>query len=240
MTLFSYIILFIFSFTVTLNVLNVSYKFSCHKCLFWFLFFCCEDHFYRWRSGIWSMKLHVCSKGDFLTELHQSTDWCPFIPRYRASSSSSDLSGSHAAFLWTVSHRLGVGVVGPEVEGHGTDDPQLRRHLLHPPEPPLLLRICELHHQAGRGALRTRGQSKPPRLFTAELQIWIWEVQVFIQSLCGCKNANLWLFRTGLPNFFLWGAHDCFLLWWGAGSVWGLTEKGQRSQPESHSWTGFK
>ena len=53
-----------------------------------------------------------------------------------------------------VPHGLCVGVVRPEVQGHGTDDTQLRGHLLHPPEPSLLLRIGKLNHQAGRGALR--------------------------------------------------------------------------------------
>jgi len=38
-----------------------------------------------------------------------------------------------------LTHSMCVSVVGPEVQGHGTDDSQLRGHLLHPPEPSLLL-----------------------------------------------------------------------------------------------------
>lgn len=45
-------------------------------------------------------------------------------------------------------YSLCVGIVGSEVQGHGADDPQLRGHLLHPPEASLLLRVGELHHQA--------------------------------------------------------------------------------------------
>lgn len=55
-------------------------------------------------------------------------------------------------------HGLRVGVVGPEVQGHGTDDSKLGGHLLHPSEPSLFLRICKLYHQAGRGALRRKRQ----------------------------------------------------------------------------------
>lgn len=51
-------------------------------------------------------------------------------------------------------HSLCVGIVGSEVQGHGADDPQLRGHLLHPPEASLLLRVGELHNQARRGSLR--------------------------------------------------------------------------------------
>lgn len=59
-----------------------------------------------------------------------------------------------------VAHGLCVGVVSPKVQGHGTDDPQLRGHLLHPPQSPLLLRIGKLDHQAGRGALRGSHKKK--------------------------------------------------------------------------------
>lgn len=58
-----------------------------------------------------------------------------------------------------ITHCLCVGIVGPEVQGHGTDDSQLRGHLLHPPEPSLLLCVSKLHHQAGRGTLRTKHTS---------------------------------------------------------------------------------
>lgn len=55
-----------------------------------------------------------------------------------------------------ITHSLCVGIVCPEVQGHWTDDSQLRGHLLHPPEPSLLLCIGKLHHEAGRGALRRK------------------------------------------------------------------------------------
>lgn len=42
--------------------------------------------------------------------------------------------------------RLRVGVVGREVEGHRAEDAELGGHLLHPPQSPLLLCVCKLHH----------------------------------------------------------------------------------------------
>lgn len=48
---------------------------------------------------------------------------------------------------------LCVGIVGGEVEGHGAKDAKLRGHLLHPPQPSLLLCVCKLHHQTGRRSL---------------------------------------------------------------------------------------
>lgn len=51
-------------------------------------------------------------------------------------------------------YSLRVGIVGSEMQSHGTDDPQLRGHLLHPPEASLLLRVGKLHYQARRGSLR--------------------------------------------------------------------------------------
>lgn len=50
--------------------------------------------------------------------------------------------------------RLRVGIVGGEIEGHGAEDAELGGHLLHPPQPPLLLCVCKLHHQTGRRPLR--------------------------------------------------------------------------------------
>lgn len=44
---------------------------------------------------------------------------------------------------------LRVGIVGGEVEGHGAEDAELGGHLLHPPQPPLLLCVSKLHHQTG-------------------------------------------------------------------------------------------
>lgn len=52
-------------------------------------------------------------------------------------------------------HGLSVGAVGSELEGDGAEHAQLGGHLLHPAETSLLLRVSELHHQAGRGTLRT-------------------------------------------------------------------------------------
>lgn len=54
----------------------------------------------------------------------------------------------------TNAYRLRVGPVGAELDGHGVEDAQLPRHLMHPPQGPLLIRVCKLHHQAGRGTLR--------------------------------------------------------------------------------------
>lgn len=51
------------------------------------------------------------------------------------------------------SYRLRIGPVGAKLDGHGVEDAQLPRHLMHPPQGPLLIRVCKLHHQAGRGAL---------------------------------------------------------------------------------------
>lgn len=75
------------------------------------------------------------------------------------------LPGIHTPWHWcflgppkppgcTSSYRLRVGPVGTELDGHGVEDAQLPCHLMHPPQGPLLIRVCKLHHQAGRGALR--------------------------------------------------------------------------------------
>jgi len=58
------------------------------------------------------------------------------------------------------SYRLRIGPVGTKLDGHGVEDAQLPRHLMHPPQGPLLIRVRKLHHQAGRGTLgqgRRRG-----------------------------------------------------------------------------------
>lgn len=47
-----------------------------------------------------------------------------------------------------------VGAVGPELDGHGTEDAELAGHLVHPPQSSLLIRVCKLDHQAGRGPLQ--------------------------------------------------------------------------------------
>lgn len=47
-----------------------------------------------------------------------------------------------------------VGAVGPELDGHGTEDTELAGHLVHPPQSSLLIRVCKLDHQTGRGPLQ--------------------------------------------------------------------------------------
>lgn len=49
--------------------------------------------------------------------------------------------------------RLCVGIVGREVESHGAEDAELGGHLLHPPQSPLLLCVCKLHHKTRRSSL---------------------------------------------------------------------------------------
>lgn len=49
----------------------------------------------------------------------------------------------------TSSYRLRIGPVGAELDGHGVEDAQLPRHLMHPPQGPLLICVRKLHHQAG-------------------------------------------------------------------------------------------
>ena len=56
---------------------------------------------------------------------------------------------AHGLSVGIVAHGLSVGVVGPEVEAHGADDPQLGGHLLHAADASLLLRVSKLHHQTG-------------------------------------------------------------------------------------------
>lgn len=48
---------------------------------------------------------------------------------------------------------LRVGIVGWEVESHGAEDAELGGHLLHPPQSPLLLCVCKLHHKTRRSSL---------------------------------------------------------------------------------------
>ena len=42
-----------------------------------------------------------------------------------------------------------VGAIGPKLDGHGAEDAELARHLMHPTQGPLLVRVGKLHHQAG-------------------------------------------------------------------------------------------
>lgn len=46
-----------------------------------------------------------------------------------------------------------VGAIGPKLDGHGAEDAELARHLMHPTQGPLLVRVGKLHHQAGGRAL---------------------------------------------------------------------------------------
>lgn len=58
---------------------------------------------------------------------------------------------------------LSVGSVGSELQGHGVEDAHLTGHLLHAADGALLVRVCELHHQAGRGSLHP---SRHPHIHT--------------------------------------------------------------------------
>lgn len=46
-----------------------------------------------------------------------------------------------------------VGAIGPKLDGHGTEDAELARHLVHPTQGPLLIGVRKLDHQTGRGTL---------------------------------------------------------------------------------------
>lgn len=50
-------------------------------------------------------------------------------------------------------YRGGIGSAGPERQRRGVEGAQLACHLLHPPQCALAVRICQLDHEAGRGAL---------------------------------------------------------------------------------------
>lgn len=42
-----------------------------------------------------------------------------------------------------------VGAIGPKLDGHGTENAELARHLVHSAQGPFLIGVCELHHQTG-------------------------------------------------------------------------------------------
>lgn len=46
-------------------------------------------------------------------------------------------------------YSMRVGAIGPKLDGHGTEDAKLARHLVHPAQGPLLIRVCKLDHQTG-------------------------------------------------------------------------------------------
>lgn len=56
---------------------------------------------------------------------------------------------------------LSVGAVGPEGDGHGVEHAHLASHLLHPPHRALLVSVCELDHQTGRGSLQPGRHVRP-------------------------------------------------------------------------------
>lgn len=47
-----------------------------------------------------------------------------------------------------------VGAIGPKLDGHGTEDAELARHLVHPTQSSLFICVCKLDHQTGRGTLQ--------------------------------------------------------------------------------------
>lgn len=51
-------------------------------------------------------------------------------------------------------YSMRVGAIGPKLDGHGTEDAELARHLVHPTQSSLLIRVCKLDHQTGRGTLQ--------------------------------------------------------------------------------------
>lgn len=77
---------------------------------------------------------------------------------------SSNLKSQQFLFSFFKAHRLlprraetysmRVGAIGPELDGHGTEDAELARHLVHPAQGPLLIGVCKFDHQTGRGTLK--------------------------------------------------------------------------------------
>lgn len=56
-------------------------------------------------------------------------------------------------------YRRGVGAAGPERQWRWVEGAQLARHLLHPPQRALPVRVRQLDHEAGRGALGRAGEA---------------------------------------------------------------------------------
>lgn len=50
-------------------------------------------------------------------------------------------------------YSMRVGAIGPKLDGHGTEDAELACHLVHSAQGPLLIGVCKLDHQTGRGTL---------------------------------------------------------------------------------------
>lgn len=51
-------------------------------------------------------------------------------------------------------YSMRVGAIGPKLDGHGTEDAELARHLVHPAQGPLFISVCKLDHQTRRGTLQ--------------------------------------------------------------------------------------
>jgi len=74
-----------------------------------------------------------------------------------------EFKSQHFSFNFFKAHRLlprraetysmRVGAIGPKLDGHGTEDAELARHLVHPAQGPLFISVCEFDHQTGRGTL---------------------------------------------------------------------------------------
>lgn len=46
-------------------------------------------------------------------------------------------------------YSMRVGAIGPKLDGHGTENAELARHLVHSAQGPFFIGVCELHHQTG-------------------------------------------------------------------------------------------
>lgn len=46
-------------------------------------------------------------------------------------------------------YSMRVGAIGPELDGHGTENAELACHLVHSAQGPFLIGVCKLHHQTG-------------------------------------------------------------------------------------------
>jgi len=55
---------------------------------------------------------------------------------------------------------LCIGAICSKLDGHGVEHAHLSCHLLHASHCTLLVCICKLHHQAGRGSLQDRKQKE--------------------------------------------------------------------------------
>lgn len=89
------------------------------------------------------MQCHMVNSGKGDDDVTVTQSCITHIDRYRR---------GHCIHL--VTYCLCVGAVRPELESDGAEHAELIGHLLHPAQPPLLLRVGEFHHQAGGGSLQ--------------------------------------------------------------------------------------